>query len=152
VERFRKALMAGEAELTSLLEGAGWFYDVGSLRYVAHFVTPSASPIRFTARFFLAPLPPRQEPRLFLEETSEGFWIGAREGYRRFRAGEMMMAEPAEYTLRYLAQFDDLEAVWPAHADGSHKLQGIVHRIDFYGGGYDWRTATWKSDKPAWHP
>jgi len=29
----------------------------------------------FTARFFLCQMPMGQEPRLFTEETSEGFWI-----------------------------------------------------------------------------
>ena len=152
LERLRTALMAQESSLTSLLEGAGWYYHVAPLRYLTHFVSPSASPIRFTARFFLAPLPLGQEPRLFPEEHSEGFWVAAGEGYRRFRAGEIAMAEPAEYTLRYLAQFDDCGALWQAHSDGRHKFDGIVDRIDFYGEGYDWATGTWKSDKPCWHP
>ncbi len=152
VERCRRALMARESGLTSLLAGAGWFYDVAPLRYLAHFITPSSSPIRFTARFFLASVPAGQAPRLFLEETSEGFWIDAREGLRRFRTGEMAMAEPAEYTLAYLAQFDSLDDLWAAHHDGRHKFHGIVDRIDFYGDGYDWTTTTWKSAKPSWHP
>ncbi|MBI3122099.1 MAG: hypothetical protein HYZ03_07440, partial [candidate division NC10 bacterium] len=138
--------------LTPLLAGAGWFYDLRLLRYLSHFITPAASPIRFTARFFLAPLPPGQAPRLILEETSEGFWIGAGEGYRRFQAGELAMAEPAEYALGYLAQFDACEALWQAHADGRHKFHGIVDRIEFYGEGYDWATGTWKFNKPPWHP
>lgn len=152
VERCRRALMARESGLTSLLAGAGWFYDVAPLRYLAHFITPSSSPIRFTARFFLAPVPAGQEPRLFTEETSEGFWIGPREAYRRGRAGEMTMAEPAEYALGYLAQFESYETLWEHHADGHHKFHGIVDRIDFYGDAYDWSTTTWKSTKPSWHP
>ena len=152
VERCRKALMAGEAGLTALLARAGWFYDAARLRYLSHFITPASSPIRFTARFFVSPLPAGQEPRLFLEETSEGFWIGARDGYRRFRAGEMAMAEPAEYALGYLAQFNSLDDLWAAHRDGRHKFHGIVHQIDFYGEGYDWETKSWTSEKPPWHP
>lgn len=152
VEQCLAALMGHQAALTALLAGAGWFYDTAPLRYLSHFVTPPSSPIRFAARFFLAPLPAGQEPRLFLEETSEGFWIGAGEGYRRFQAGELAMAEPAEYALGYLAQFDACEALWQAHADGRHKFHGIVDRIEFYGEGYDWATGTWKFNKPPWHP
>jgi 8-oxo-dGTP pyrophosphatase MutT (NUDIX family) len=152
VERIRKALMARESDLTALLARAGWFYDAAPLRYLAHFITPTSSPIRFSARFFLAPLPPGQAPRLFPEETSEGFWIGAREGSRRYRAGEMAMAEPAEYTLGYLSQFETLDELWAAHRDGRHKFHGLVDRIDFYGEGYDWQTASWTSPKPSWHP
>lgn len=149
---WRSAMIEKGADLTSLLEAAGWFYDLKPLRYLSHFITPASSPIRFTARFFLAPLPSGQRPRLFLEETSEGFWIGPRLATRRFQAGELPMAEPAEYTLAYLAQFDAWDALWHAHADGQHKFHGIVDRIEFYGEGYDWTTGTWKFNKPFWHP
>lgn len=150
MERCRKALMAGEGSLAELLAEEEWFLDLRPLRYLSHFITPVSSPIRFTARFFLSPLPSGQEPRIFSEETSEGFWIGPREAYGRFRAGAM--AEPAEYALGYLSQFDSDAALWANHADGQHKFHGIVHRIEFYGRGYDWATATWKSDKPPWQP
>ena len=152
VERYRKALMGGESDLTVLLARSGWFYDAAPLRYLAHFITPASSPIRFTARFFVSPLPRGQETRLFFEETSEGFWIGAREGYRRHRAGELAMAEPQEYALGYLAQFNSLDDLWAAHQDGRHKFHGIVDRVEFYGEGYDWARAVWTSDKPPWHP
>ncbi|MBI4638710.1 MAG: hypothetical protein HY727_20425 [Candidatus Rokubacteria bacterium] len=144
IERCRKRLMAGEASFGQLLAREGWYCDLGRLRYLSHFITPTSSPIRFTARFFICPPPLGQEPRLFTEETSEGFWIAPGEGYRRFRAGEMTMAEPAEYGLGYLAQFDSLADVWAAHDDGRHKFHGIVDRIDdFYTGRFDWTTNRW---------
>jgi len=152
LERCRKALMAGECLLADLLAEERWFFDPRPLRYLCHFVTPRSSPIRFTARFFLSTLPPDQEPRLFREEISEGLWIEPAEAYRRFRSGEMAMAEPGEYGLGYLAQFDSYEAVWANHADGRHKFEGTTDRIEFYGPGYDWPTSSWKSDKPLWHP
>ncbi len=152
VASWRGALLEDEASLTMLLAEAAWFYDLAPLRYLSHFITPASSPIRFTARFFLAPLPPGQEPQLFLEETSEGFWLGTREAFRRFQTGKMAMAEPAEYALGYLAQFEEYQALWQAHADGQHKFHGIVDRIEFYGEGYDWTTGTWRFNKPFWHP
>lgn len=152
VEHCWKTVMAGKCSLTEILAAEGWFFDPRPLRYLSHFITPRSSAIRFTARFFLSRVPEGQEPKLFLEETSEGFWIAPREAYHRFQAGEMPMAEPAEYALRYLAQFDSSREVWANHADGRHKFHGIVHRIEFYGDRYDWETATWKSDKPSWKP
>ena len=80
----------------------------------SHFVTPPASPIRFSARFFLCPVPPGQGPRLIAEEASEGFWVDPAEAHRRFRDGEWPMAEPAEYGTQYLAQFESYDAVWRA--------------------------------------
>ena len=35
----------------------GWYLDLAPFRYLSHFITPPSSPIRFTARFFLAPVP-----------------------------------------------------------------------------------------------
>lgn len=135
--------MAAEAPFAELLARRGWRCDIGGLRYLSHFITPRPSPIRFSARFFLCPLPAGQAPRLFTEETSEGFWIPPGLAYRRFRSGELPMAEPAEYALGYLAQFGSLAEVWAAHEDRRHKFHGIIDRSDvFYGEGFDWSTGT----------
>ena len=138
----RRRLMAGEP-FADLLAGQGWFCDLRPLRYLSHFITPRSSPIRFSARFFLCPVPDGQAPRLYTEETSEGFWIAPGEGYRRFLAHEMAMAEPAEYGLGYLAQFDSLGGLWDAHADGRHKFHGIIDRIDVFWEGFDWKQSRW---------
>src|SRR5206468_2759636 len=108
IERCRTALMAGEAPFAELLARESWWVDLRGLRYLSHFITPRSSPIRFTARFFLCRAPVDQAPRLFTEETSEGFWIHPGHGYRRFLADEMKMAEPAEYGLAWLAQFESI--------------------------------------------
>jgi 8-oxo-dGTP pyrophosphatase MutT (NUDIX family) len=133
VERLRHALVAEEAPFHELLEREGWHLDLAPFRYLSHFITPPSNPIRFTARFFLAPVPPGQEPRLLGGEASEGFWIDPAEGHRRFLVGEMQMAEPADCGLRYLSGFDDLESVWTAHTDGRHKFHGILDRVEAAG-------------------
>ncbi len=129
VAGMRQSLVAESGRLADLLGALDWYLDVAPLRYLSHFITPPSSPIRFTARFFLAPVPAGQEPRLFTEETSEGLWIEPAEGVKRYEAGEMPMAEPAESGLRYLAGFPDLDALWQAHADGRHKFHGIQDRL-----------------------
>jgi 8-oxo-dGTP pyrophosphatase MutT (NUDIX family) len=144
IDGLRKALMAGAAPFATLLARQRWRCDVRPLRYLSHFITPTSSPIRFSARFFLCPLPADQAPRLYTEETSEGFWIAPREGYRRFCTGEMAMAEPAEYGLGYLGQFESLEALWAAHADRRHKFHGIIDRIDDFWKEFDWKNAPWR--------
>jgi 8-oxo-dGTP pyrophosphatase MutT (NUDIX family) len=133
VEQVRHALAADGASFHALLEREGWHLDLAPLRYLSHFITPPSSPIRFTARFFLAPVPAGQEPRLLGGEASEGFWIDPAEGHRRFLAGEMQMAEPADCGLRYLSGFDGLDDVWAAHTDGRHKFHGILDRIEAAG-------------------
>jgi 8-oxo-dGTP pyrophosphatase MutT (NUDIX family) len=144
VERVRKRLMADEAPFATLLAAEGWYCDSSPLRYLSHFITPTSSPIRFSARFFLCRLPAGQAPRLFTEETSEGFWIAPGAGYARFRAGEMAMAEPAEYGLAYLAQFESPEALWAAHADGHDKFEGLIHKIGDFWKAFDWKSNPWR--------
>jgi 8-oxo-dGTP pyrophosphatase MutT (NUDIX family) len=139
IERCRKSLMAGEAAFAELIAREGWYCDLRPLHYLSHFITPTSSPIRFTARFFLCPMPAGQEPRLFTEETSEGFWIFPGEGYQRYLSGEMKMAEPGEYGLGYLAQFASLDELMTAHRDGRHKFQGIADRMDVAWSSFNWK-------------
>ena len=141
LEGHRRALVRGERSFTTVLAVEGWSADLAPLRYLSHFVTPPASPIRFSARFFLSPVPAGQGPRLIAEEASEGFWVDPAEAHRRFRGGEWPMAEPAEYGTQYLAQFESYEAVWQHHADGRPKFHGIIDRLDaarYYL--FDWST------------
>ncbi len=141
----REALVTNGADFAALLGETGWRCDLRPLRYLSHFVTPATSPIRFSARFFLCRLPAGQTPRLFTEETSESLWIHPGEGYRRFRAREMAMAEPAEYGLAYIAQFGSVEELWAASDDNREKFTGIVHRIEFQmWNDFDWAAGRWK--------
>ena len=125
--------MAQREPLSALLAAHDWYFDVGPFRYLSHFITPPSSPIRFTARFFLAPVPIGQSPRHFREEASESFWVAPGEGFRRHRSGEWAMAEPADSGLGYLAQFDSIGAIWAAHEDRQHKFHGIFHRAAMAG-------------------
>src|SRR5581483_9874779 len=116
IDACRREVMDG-APFVEALARREWYVELRALRYLSHFTTPPSSSIRFTARFFVCPLPPGQAPRLFTEETSEGFWIAPDAAYWRFVDDEMAMAEPAEYALAYLAQFASLDELWAAHAD-----------------------------------
>ena len=133
VAAMRRALLGGEVPLHALLAREGWTLDLAQFRYLSHFITPPSSPIRFSARFFLASVPPPQEVRLFEEEASEGLWITPAEGFRRFVRDEMPMAEPAYSGLAYLSAFDSLGTLWDAHTDGRHKFHGINDRLDALG-------------------
>jgi len=133
IDALREAHMAQREPLSGLLAAHDWYLDVGPFRYLSHFITPPSSPIRFTARFFLAPVPMGQSPRHFREEASESFWVAPGEGFRRHRSGEWAMAEPADSGLGYLAQFDSIGAIWAAHEDRQHKFHGIFHRAAMAG-------------------
>jgi 8-oxo-dGTP pyrophosphatase MutT (NUDIX family) len=138
IDSTRREVMDGAAFM-DVLARRQWYADLRALRYLSHFTTPPRSPIRFTARFFVCPLPHGQEPRLFTEETSEGFWIAPGAAYWRFVDDEMAMAEPAEYALAYLSQFASLDELWAAHADGQARFEGISHRSEKIA--EDWKAA-----------
>jgi hypothetical protein len=61
------------------------------------------------------------------------------QGVRRFVAGELAMAEPAEYGLGCLAQFRSLDDLRAAHADGRHKFHGVVDHIHGFWKDFDWK-------------
>src|SRR5947199_10832333 len=62
IERCRTALMAGAAPFAALIARARWGGDLPGLRYLLHFITPRAIPMRFTAAFFLCLAPLAQPP------------------------------------------------------------------------------------------
>jgi 8-oxo-dGTP pyrophosphatase MutT (NUDIX family) len=147
VDACRREVMDG-TPFTDALARRDWHCDLGALRYLSHFTTPTRSPIRFTARFFVCPLPTGQGPRLFTEETSEGFWISPGDAYWKFVDDEMAMAEPAEYALAYLAQFASLDELWAAHVDGRARFEGISHRSGAIAD--DWKTARFAYRTRPW--
>jgi len=137
----RAALVSGGELFSAVLARERWRCDLRPLRYLSHFVTPRSSPIRFTARFFLCRLSTGQAPRLFTEETSEGFWIHPGDGYRRFLEGEMAMAEPAEFGLAFIAQFRSVDELWAWCDDNQEKFTGLIDRIEF------WKDFDWKRSR-----
>ena len=58
-DTLRKRVLGGES-FRGVLAERGLRPDVGALRYFAHWITPSAEPKRFSARFFVATLPAGQ--------------------------------------------------------------------------------------------
>src|SRR5919197_1261981 len=148
VESARRALVVDKEPFSAILARAGWRCDLRRLRYLSHFVTPRTSPIRFAARFFLCRLPSGQEPRLFTEETSEGFWIHPGAGYARFVAGDMAMAEPAEFGLAFIAQFRSVDELWGWCDDNREKFTGLIDRIEFWQG-FDWKKNRFSGRPPG---
>jgi hypothetical protein len=57
-------------------------------------------------------------------------------------AGELAMAEPAEYSLGYRRShpLDELRAT---SADSQEKFHGIIHRIDAFWAHFDWKANRW---------
>jgi 8-oxo-dGTP pyrophosphatase MutT (NUDIX family) len=94
---------------TELLSGEGLRPAVEQLRFFARWITPEGMPVRFDARFFLAPAPAGQEARQDNLEVTEHLWVTPAEALRRCREGDFPMLPPTVANLRELAAFGSVE-------------------------------------------
>ncbi len=118
----------GAAAFVDLLLRFGLRLDGGALRHVAHWITPSWSPVRFDTRFFLARLPEGAAPTACGRESVEGRWWAPAAALAAGAEGAAMaLMPPTAATLRFLSQFDSLEELAACCDDGALKLEGIPY-------------------------
>jgi hypothetical protein len=119
----------GAAAFVGILERERLWLDGSALRYFAHWITPVTSPIRFDARFFLAPAPEGAEPSPASGESVEGGWWAPGAALAAAAARQIKLPEPTEVTVRFLAQFGSCAALLAHCGDGTLKIQGTTHLI-----------------------
>ncbi|WP_207782040.1 NUDIX hydrolase [Phytoactinopolyspora limicola] len=71
----------------------------------AHWITPRFQPRRFDTWFFLARLPPGQQPRDISGETSTVAWVAAATATAKAERGEWVMLPPTRVILDELAAY-----------------------------------------------
>jgi 8-oxo-dGTP pyrophosphatase MutT (NUDIX family) len=111
------------APLAPLLEERGLAFDVDSLAYFAHWITPSAEGKRFSARFYVAALPAGQEPRFDDRETVDQVWVTPADALAR--SGELALPPPQLRTFMELSSaqsVDDVFALARARAAHPHPV------------------------------
>lgn len=108
----RRQLIASEIDFLTLLDSEGLFCDAASLRYFSHWRTPEEFSTRFDTRFYLAALPPGQEPLATSEEVTHSLWVTPEEALKLCEAGKLPMIFPTYCNLRTLADFDSLERLF----------------------------------------
>jgi 8-oxo-dGTP pyrophosphatase MutT (NUDIX family) len=81
----------------------------GGLVKFSRWITPAAVKIRFDTHFFLASLPPGQEPRIDGEECIDLGWFGPQAALDAFEAGEIQLVFPTIKHLEQLRAFDSVE-------------------------------------------
>lgn len=97
------ALRFPRAAARELREEAGLDLAPEALVPFAHWITPSAEPKRFDARFFVAALPPGQEARADGSETHDALWATPEEVLARHERGELKLPPPTICNLEDLA-------------------------------------------------
>ncbi len=94
---WRDALNGGTRTLTDMLSEADAAVDAAKLHYFSHWITPSIERKRFSARFFVAALPPGQTPTFDDRETVEEVWVTPQEALADAR--DMRLPPPQVRTL-----------------------------------------------------
>ncbi len=89
--------------------------DPSSLVKFSRWITPAQVQIRYDTHFFLAPLPPGQEPRIDGEECVDLGWFEPGRALEAHRAGEIALVFPTIKHLEQLREFPSVTALL-AHA------------------------------------
>jgi len=112
-------------------EAAITLADPAALVKFSRWITPAVVQTRYDTHFFLAPLPPGQEPRVDGEECVDCGWFtpaGALEAHRR---GEMGLVFPTIKHLEQLSAFASVEELI-AHA-AARDVQPVEPRVHLEG-------------------
>lgn len=97
---WRAAVNHDGANLGALLAAAGLSFDLDALHYFSHWITPSVERKRFSARFFVAVLPPSQTPSFDNKETVDEIWVTPAEALAQ--AKELKLPPPQVRTFHDL--------------------------------------------------
>ena len=93
----------------TLLESEGLSCAAARLSYFSHWRTPEEFSTRFDTRFYLAPLPPDQDPLPISEEVAHSIWLTPERALRLCEKGDLPVIFPTFSSLRALADFDSLD-------------------------------------------
>ncbi len=100
-----------------LLEPLAPTLSAGSLLPWSRWVTPTISSVvrkRFDTRFFVAAVPPGQEPRHDEHEATESLWLPPRAALQQYWDGLIELAPPQIMSLAHLARHPSTESVFGA--------------------------------------
>jgi 8-oxo-dGTP pyrophosphatase MutT (NUDIX family) len=95
--------------------------DPGALVKFSRWITPAQVQIRFDTHFFLAGLPPGQEPKVDGEECVDLGWFTPAAALEAHGAGEIALVFPTIKHLEQLREFPSVDALL-AHARGREVL------------------------------
>ncbi len=100
--RARQDLVGRELSFAELLGGAGLRLRSDLLGYRAHWITPEIEPRRYDTRFFVAEVPPGQEPDGETTEADRAEWVRPQDVLAAAEAGEARLMPPTIVCLEQL--------------------------------------------------
>ncbi len=111
VESVRDALMTHTIDWGDAMERLDLDLDLGSMEYIAHWITPVAEPRRYDTRFFVAEVGSDSEPVVDRREMVEAVWLTPSQALERHARGSLPMVFPTLSTITELSRFRRCEEV-----------------------------------------
>jgi 8-oxo-dGTP pyrophosphatase MutT (NUDIX family) len=129
-ERFavhRRALLDGALSFADLLARERLTLRSDDLRYFSRWITPVHAPRRYDARFFVAPVPPDQEPLHDERETTSAEWWTPADALAGAAAGTLVLTPPTARTLEDLVELGGIERALAIAA--SRRVSPILPKV-----------------------
>jgi 8-oxo-dGTP pyrophosphatase MutT (NUDIX family) len=111
LEQKRRAIVARQMDIGSLLESEDLYCDLSRAVYFDHWVTPDIYPMRFDTRFYLAAMPPHQRPLTCSEEVTDAVWLTPGEALSRNHRRDFPLIPPTTTVLQNLSRFASWESL-----------------------------------------
>lgn len=100
---YRAMILQQEMTLLDLAGKEDLVFRLNDLIPYARWITPEVETKRFDTRFFLATMPPGQNPIHDEREMTETIWIAPQEALEKQKAGDLLLMPPTLKTLEEMA-------------------------------------------------
>ncbi|MGG1675275.1 NUDIX hydrolase [Neobacillus sp. NRS-1170] len=121
--KYRRQLVKGEITFFQMLKNEKLQFNLQSLQYFGHIITPNVSRIRFDTRFFIAQLPEGQHPKPDQNEISDAKWISPADALSDYHNGKISLPPPTIHSLKTIvAHQNDAPLIMPEFNVNDYKL------------------------------
>jgi 8-oxo-dGTP pyrophosphatase MutT (NUDIX family) len=117
---YRHAMHEGQVTFAELCDAEGLDLAADVVHYFSHWITPKGPPRRYDTRFFLAEVPGNQRLTHLRQELTDGVWVRPADALAHHRAERWRMIMPTLSTLRTLARYVSLQALFADVVSGRH--------------------------------
>lgn len=107
----RRQVDRGELRWSRFLRDRELTMACDALHYFAHLETPLVQPKRWSARFFIAELPPGQDAVHDGRELTDSRWLRASDALSLNREGKLKLPFPTIRTLNRMSEYDSVDAL-----------------------------------------
>ena len=131
LDAFRRELLADKRSFSGILADLGLALCPDDFHLIGDVTTPAFAPLRFETTFFVAHLPPGQDPEIWPGELEDGRWASAADMLASWTRGECLLSPPTLMTLQAIAGRSAEEAPARLRSLLASLEAGKIHPIFF---------------------